>query len=341
MFIDEARITVIAGDGGDGCVSFRREKYVPKGGPNGGDGGVGGSIVARVNPHLRTLLDFRHQPRFKADRGEHGMGQNCSGKAGKNLVIQVPRGTVITDIATGEVVGDLTRPDQEIVLAAGGRGGKGNQHYATPTHQAPREFEYGRPGETRELKLELKLLADVGLVGFPNAGKSTLLSVVSRARPKVADYPFTTLEPHLGIARLGRTEEGRSLVVADIPGLIEGASQGKGLGHQFLRHIERTRVLLIMIDATAEDPEVQEAALLRELSEYSRQILDKPRITAFSKMDLLPPDAEPPTLGPDRSDVLHISAQSGQGMDRLLIELEKRVRLTGDDDMAVEQDWES
>jgi len=341
VFIDEARITVVAGDGGDGCVSFRREKYVPKGGPNGGDGGDGGSVVARVNPHLRTLLDFRHQPVFKAGRGEHGMGKNCSGKAGKSITIQVPRGTVLADAVTGEIIGDLTREDQEIVLVRGGRGGRGNQHYATATHQAPREFEYGKPGETREIRLELKLLADVGLVGFPNAGKSTLLSVVSKARPKIANYPFTTLAPHLGIAGIGRPEEGRSLVVADIPGLIEGASQGKGLGHQFLRHIERTRVLLILIDATAEDPAGEERALLAELGEYSRDILDKPRITAFSKMDLLPPDAELPSLGPERTDVMHISAHSGRGMDRLLIELEKRVAAVEDDDVAVEQDMQS
>jgi GTP-binding protein len=325
VFIDEAQITVTAGNGGNGCVSFRREKYVPKGGPDGGDGGNGGSVILEVDPHMRTLLDFRHKQLFRARRGEHGEGKQCSGKSGADLVVRVPRGTVVTDVDSGETLGDLTEPGNRLVVARGGKGGRGNQHFATATHQAPREHETGWPGDARNLKLVLKLIADVGLVGFPNAGKSTLLSVVSAARPKVADYPFTTLAPHLGIVKVGHPDDARSLVMADIPGLIEGASEGKGLGHQFLRHIERTRIILILIDVTTPDPLQQERTLLGEMAGYSRALLDKPRLVAFTKMDLLPPGSPPPDLGPNRGEVLAISAHTGQGVERLLSELDRRL----------------
>jgi GTP-binding protein len=325
VFIDEAQITVISGDGGSGCVSFRREKYVPKGGPDGGDGGNGGSVIMQVDPHLRTLLDFRHRQIFKAERGQHGMGKQCSGKTAPDLVVRVPRGTMVLDALTGATIGDLTEAGQKVVVAKGGHGGRGNQHFATATHQAPREHEPGWPGETKEIKLVLKLIADVGLVGFPNAGKSTLLSRVSAARPKVAEYPFTTLTPHLGIVKIGGADDTRSLVMADIPGLIEGASAGKGLGHQFLKHIERTRILLILIDVTAEDPAGQEATLLKEMAGYSPALLDKPRITAFTKMDLLPPGSPLPSLGPGREKLPAISAHTGQGMEQLLSELDRRL----------------
>jgi GTP-binding protein len=325
MFVDEVTISVTAGNGGAGCMSFRREKYVPKGGPDGGDGGHGGAIVFEVNPHLRTLLDFRHHPQFKAERGEHGRGKNQSGKSGKELVIHVPRGTVIHDDDTGEVLGDLTADGQRFVAVRGGKGGRGNQHFATATHQAPREWEPGEYGETRMLRLELKLIADVGLVGFPNAGKSTLLSVVSKARPRIADYPFTTLTPNLGIVNVGPAGEGHSFVMADLPGLIEGASEGKGLGHQFLRHIERTRLLLILIDVTSDDPAAQEEALLNELGRYSDALLDKPRLRAYTKMDLLPPGTPPPGDAP-----FAISAQTGQGVEALLWELDRRLGAIAD-----------
>lgn len=335
MFVDEVFIQVSAGRGGDGCVSFRREKYVPKGGPDGGDGGHGGSVVLEVNTHLGTLLDFRHRPLYAAARGEHGMGSNCSGKTSPDLIIHVPRGTVVRDRQTGEILGDLTGPGQRLVVSKGGRGGRGNQHFATATHQAPREWEPGKPGESRELQLTLKLIADVGLVGFPNAGKSTLLSVVSRARPRVADYPFTTLAPHLGIVRVGTVEDGATFVMADLPGLIEGASEGKGLGHQFLRHIERTRVLLILLDASPDnqavaDPLAQEAALLHELGSYSEALLRKPRLTAFTKLDLLGPDDPRPTLGPGREEAFYLSAHTRQGLDALLWELHRRLLAAGD-----------
>lgn len=325
MFVDEATISVTAGNGGAGCMSFRREKYVPKGGPDGGDGGHGGSIVFEVNPHLRTLLDFRHKPQFKAERGHHGKGKNCSGKSGQDLVISVPKGTVIFDADTGEILGDLTDGGQRLIAVKGGRGGRGNQHFATATHQAPREWEPGTYGDSKQIRLELKLIADVGLVGFPNAGKSTLLSVVSAARPRIADYPFTTLAPNLGIVKVGAAGDTRSFVMADLPGLIEGASEGKGLGHQFLRHIERTRLLLILVDVTSEDPDAQVAALLLELGNYSEALLDKPRLLAFTKMDLLPEGTPVPTLGDSGEPVMAISAQIGRGVEALLWALDKEL----------------
>lgn len=319
MLIDQARIHVIAGPGGDGCVSFRREKYVPKGGPDGGDGGRGGSVFLEVNVHVRTLLDCREQPRYRADSGRPGSGNRRSGKDGRDLVVRVPPGTVVRDPESGGVVADLVRAGERFTAANGGRGGRGNARFATPTHQAPRHAEPGEPGGERWLELELKLIADVGFVGLPNAGKSTLLSRVSRARPRIAPYPFTTLEPHLGIVAL---DEERQFVAADLPGLIAGAHEGKGLGHQFLRHIERTRVLLFMVEAGAEDPAHDLEVLEREVSLHSPALLEKPRHVVITKADLLPPQehaATPARLG--LPDARLISAQSGQGLPPLLEEL--------------------
>jgi GTP-binding protein len=250
MFIDEAKIRVKAGDGGNGCMAFRREKFVPRGGPSGGDGGRGGDVVMVSSQRHNTLIHFRYNPEHKAQRGQHGMGSNCSGLDGASITLQVPVGTSLYDQETGELIHDFSQPDDSLVIARGGRGGRGNQHFATPTHQAPREHELGRPGEERLYRLELKLLADVGLVGYPNAGKSTLISRISAARPKIADYPFTTLEPNLGVVTVGEEPYEESFVVADMPGLIEGAHLGSGLGARFLRHIERTRLLLHLIDVS-------------------------------------------------------------------------------------------
>ena len=262
MFIDEARIRVKAGAGGDGCMAFRREKFVPRGGPSGGDGGHGGDILMRSSLTHNTLIHFRFNPEWKSGRGGHGLGSNMSGHAGEHTVLNVPVGTLLYDEATGELVHDFTRPDEEIVIARGGRGGRGNQHFATPTHQAPREHELGRPGEERNYRLELRLLADVGLVGYPNVGKSTLISRISAARPKIANYAFTTLEPNLGVVQIGEAPYERSFTVADMPGLIEGAHLGSGLGVRFLRHIERTSVLAHLIDVSdaSEIPAAQEIA---------------------------------------------------------------------------------
>jgi GTP-binding protein len=250
MFIDEAKIRVKAGDGGNGCMAFRREKFVPRGGPSGGDGGRGGDVIMVSSQRHNTLIHFRYNPEHKGQRGEHGMGSNCSGSDGRSVLLQVPVGTALYDQDTGELIHDFQAPDEELVIAKGGRGGRGNQHFATSTHQAPREHELGRPGEERNYRLELKLLADVGLVGYPNAGKSTLISRVSAAKPKIADYPFTTLEPNLGVVTVGEEPDQESFVVADMPGLIEGAHLGSGLGTQFLRHIERTRLLLHLVDVS-------------------------------------------------------------------------------------------
>ncbi len=250
MFIDEARIRVKAGDGGNGCMAFRREKFVPRGGPSGGDGGRGGDVVMVSSQRHNTLIHFRFNPEHKGQRGEHGMGSNCSGSDGKSVTLKVPVGTALYDQDTGELIHDFQSPDEEVVIAKGGRGGRGNQHFATSVHQAPREHELGRPGEERNYRLELKLLADVGLVGYPNAGKSTLISRISAAKPKIADYPFTTLEPNLGVVTVGEEPDQESFVVADMPGLIEGAHLGSGLGVQFLRHIERTRILLHLVDVS-------------------------------------------------------------------------------------------
>jgi GTP-binding protein len=250
MFIDEAKIRVKAGDGGNGCMAFRREKFVPRGGPSGGDGGRGGDVVMVSSQRHNTLIHFRYNPEHKAQRGEHGMGSNCTGLDGHSVTLQVPVGTALYDQETGELIHDFQEPDEQVVIAKGGRGGRGNQHFATSVHQAPREHELGRAGEERLYRLELKLLADVGLVGYPNAGKSTLISRISAAKPKIADYPFTTLEPNLGVVTVGEEPDQDSFVVADMPGLIEGAHLGSGLGIQFLRHIERTSVLLHLVDVS-------------------------------------------------------------------------------------------
>jgi GTPase len=294
MFVDEAKISVKAGDGGNGCVAFRREKYVPRGGPSGGDGGRGGSVYLEANPNDNTLLRYRYNREFKADRGRHGEGSNCTGVSGDDTILKVPVGTLVFDATGNVLLADLKRPGQRLLVAQGGRGGRGNQHFAKPWHQAPREKEEGEPGEERNLRLELKLLADVGLVGFPNAGKSTLISVISAARPKIANYPFTTLEPNLGVVNADGgtgghgTELGRTFVVADLPGLIEGASHGAGLGIRFLRHVERTRLLVHLIDTTdtAEmDPVKAFEIIAGELGAFSQKLLEKPMIVVATKLD--------------------------------------------------------
>jgi GTPase len=294
MFVDEAKISVKAGDGGNGCVAFRREKYVPRGGPSGGDGGRGGSIYLEANPNDNTLLRYRYNREFKADRGRHGEGSNCSGVSGDDTILKVPVGTLVFDVTGNILLADLKSPGQRLLVAQGGRGGRGNQHFAKPWHQAPREKEEGEAGEERNLRLELKLLADVGLVGFPNAGKSTLISVISAARPKIANYPFTTLEPNLGVVNADGgtgghgTELGRTFVVADLPGLIEGASQGAGLGIRFLRHVERTRLLVHLIDTSdmAEMDPVKAFEIIEgELGAFSEKLLVKPMIVVATKVD--------------------------------------------------------
>jgi GTP-binding protein len=286
MFYDQAVIRVRAGRGGDGASSFRREAYVPRGGPDGGNGGRGGDVILVVNRHLNSLSHFQHRRRFEAEDGRHGAGKNMTGRGGKPRYIEVPPGTVVRDADTSRLLGDLTQPDQQLVVAKGGRGGRGNALFATPTNQAPRIAENGAPGEAHTLRLELKLIADIGIVGLPNAGKSTLLSVLTAARPKIADYPFTTLRPNLGVSHLGGE---RTVVLADIPGLIEGASDGVGLGHEFLRHIERTRVLIHLIDGLSEDPVRDIRTVNRELAAFGHGLADKPQVVAMTKMDL--PDA--------------------------------------------------
>ncbi len=292
-FVDEASIEVIAGNGGNGVASFRREKYVPRGGPDGGDGGRGGSVYLEADPGMNTLVDYHYHPHRRAAAGGAGGGQQKHGAKGADLILPVPAGTVARDAETGELIADLTEPGERMMVARGGRGGLGNTHFATATRQAPREAQRGEPGAEIALDLELKLIADVGLVGYPNAGKSTLLSVVSAARPKIADYPFTTLVPNLGVVEIGDVSRGRgtSFVMADIPGLIEGAAQGVGLGHEFLRHVERTRLLLHLIDggATERDPWDEFETINRELSEYSAELGARPQVVVLTKMDL--PDA--------------------------------------------------
>jgi len=325
MFVDQAKIYIKAGNGGNGIVSFRREKYVPRGGPDGGDGGKGGDVVFEVDPHLQTLLDYRYRQHFKAERGAHGQGSNKTGKSGKNLIVRVPPGTVIKDFETGEILGDLTRPGESVVAAKGGKGGRGNARFATPTNQAPRTSEPGIPGEERTILLELKLIADVGLVGFPNAGKSTLLSRVSRATPKIANYPFTTLKPNLGYVKVG---DDFSFVMADIPGLIEGASDGKGLGLQFLRHIERTKLLLFLVDSAAENIEADYWVLKNELETYSRKLVAKPKVIAVSKSDLLD-DESKTTLSReiDGISVSRFSSVTGEGVNDLLFRIRQELEM--------------
>jgi GTPase len=290
-FVDEASITVTAGKGGNGSASFRREKFIPFGGPDGGDGGRGGSVYLEGDSGLNTLVDFRHQRKYKAQNGQGGSGRNMTGKSGEDIVIRVPLGTIVTDEETGDHIGDVTADGQQLLVARGGKGGLGNLHFKSSTNRAPRQTIPGAPGEERGLHLELRVLADVGLLGFPNAGKSTLISTVSAARPKVADYPFTTLYPNLGVVRI---DVERSFVIADIPGLIEGAAEGTGLGIQFLRHLQRTRLLLHLVDLAPlnpdEDPATQVRQLEAEMQKFDPALLDKPRWLVFTKADLLPAD---------------------------------------------------
>ncbi|MEO8596543.1 MAG: GTPase ObgE [Candidatus Solibacter sp.] len=329
MFIDEVRILVKAGDGGNGCLAFRREKFVPRGGPSGGDGGNGGDVVMVASQHANTLLQFRFNPEHKAERGQHGMGSQRTGREGSTLEVKVPIGTIVYDQETGEKVYDFTVPGERVVVAKGGRGGRGNQHFATPTHQAPTEHEPGKAGEEKRFRLELKLLADVGLVGFPNAGKSTLISRISAARPKIAAYPFTTLEPNLGVVQLPQF---RSFVVADIPGLIEGAHEGHGLGIQFLRHIERTRLLAHLVDVSEEsgrDPVEDFEIILRELHSYSDTLAGKPMIVVATKLDVAQ-DAERVEalrkLARERGLAFFaISSATGQGIEELTFAMAERV----------------
>jgi GTP-binding protein len=316
MLVDRAGIEAEAGDGGAGCVSFRREKYVPKGGPDGGDGGRGGSVVLRVDAAVRTLLDCRERPRYRAASGRAGAGSNRTGKDGEDLIIEVPPGTIVKDAASGAVLADLVEPGAQWVAARGGRGGRGNARFATPTRQAPRRAEPGERGERRTLELELKLIADVGLVGPPNVGKSTLLARITRARPRIAPFAFTTLEPNLGIVGL---DGERRFVVADLPGLIEGAHRGKGLGLDFLRHVERTRVLAFLVEAPSPAAREDLAMIERELREHGRQLLEKPRVVVLTKADLLA-DGERAGAAARAGlpGALLVSAHTGLGVDVLL-----------------------
>ena len=285
-FIDEVKIRVIAGDGGRGCVSFRREKFIPRGGPNGGNGGKGGDVIALADPQLTTLLDLRYQKQYKAGRGEHGLGKDQHGRTGEDRIIKVPVGTIIRDVGSGELLGDLKEAQQQVVVAAGGRGGKGNAHFVSSTNRSPRFAQPGEPGEDKELEIELRLLADVGIIGLPNAGKSTLIAAISAVRPKIADYPFTTLVPNLGVVGYG---EGKSFVVADIPGLIEGAHEGHGLGDKFLRHVTRTSLLIHLLDVSnidEEDPLAQWRTVNRELELFDSDLGQKPQIVVANKIDL-------------------------------------------------------
>ena len=325
MFIDYTKIFIKSGDGGNGCISFRREKYVPKGGPNGGDGGNGGNIVFRASAQLNTLVDFTYRRHHKAGRGVHGLGGDKSGRNGKDELILVPCGSVIKNFETGEVVEELLYDGEEKVILKGGRGGKGNTHFKTSTNRTPRFAEKGKPGEEMTIIIELKLIADIGLVGFPNAGKSTLISKISAAKPKIADYPFTTLKPNLGIVKM---HEYDSFVVADIPGIIEGASSGKGLGIQFLKHIERTRVLLFMIDTTNLSPDGKNLLkeykiLLKELEKYEANLLDKPRIVCFTKIDAISEELKRKlknarTAGIDKIQISSVSGENLQELKDLL-----------------------
>ncbi len=327
VFCDEVIIEVKAGDGGDGCVSFRREKYVPMGGPDGGDGGKGGDVILRVNPHLNTLAYYYRHRHFRAENGRHGRGGRKTGASGEDLILEVPPGTVVRDADTGEILADLTEPGQTVIVARGGRGGRGNAAFVSPTNQAPRIAERGEPGEFRRLHLELRLLADVGLIGKPNAGKSTLLAAVTAARPKIADYPFTTLHPHLGVVVLDDTA---SFVLADLPGLIEGAHRGVGLGLTFLRHVERTRVLIHLLDGLSPDPVGDYEAIRAELGFYNPDLLQRPEIIAFNKMDLPEVQARWPEVEAAfaaRGLSVHpISAAAKQGTRALMWEAWKRLQ---------------
>jgi GTP-binding protein len=332
MFIDEAKIYVKAGNGGNGCMAFRREKFVPRGGPSGGEGGKGGDVIMESSERHNTLVHFRFNPEYKAERGRHGEGSNKTGREGADVVLKVPVGTIVYDEETGERVHDFSHADDRIVVARGGRGGRGNASFATSTHQAPREHEPGFPGEERRLRLELKLLADVGLVGYPNAGKSTLISRISAARPKIADYPFTTLEPNLGVVMVGEPPHEVSFVVADIPGLIEGAHTGAGLGTQFLRHIERTRLLVHLVDVSdasgRSDPAKDYEVIMNELASFGAGLEKKPVLLAASKIDVANKDklAKLRRYAKKHNLPLYpISAVTGEGVAKLKHEVAKKV----------------
>jgi len=319
MLYDEAKIYVKGGDGGNGVVAFRREKFVPRGGPAGGNGGKGGDVYLRVDPHLNTLLLFRQRVHFKAERGQHGRGKNQYGRSGEDLYIPVPPGTMVYDAETGELLADLTHPGETVRVARGGRGGRGNTAFRNSVRQAPRIAEKGEPGEERWLRLEMKLLADVGLIGMPNAGKSTLLSAISNARPKIADYPFTTLQPNLGLVQVGK----RDFVVADIPGLIEGAHKGAGLGDRFLRHVERTRVLIHLLNGESPDPVGDYQAINQELALFNPMLADKVQLVVYNKIDVPHvrerwPDVEATLHQQGVNDPVAISAATGEGVQELL-----------------------
>ncbi len=338
LFFDEAKIFVQAGDGGNGVVSFRREKFVPHGGPDGGHGGKGGDVVLVVNPRLNTLLSFKNRSHFKAERGTHGQGKNKTGKNGEDLLIPVPPSTVVHDADTDALVADLLRRDDRVVTAHGGRGGRGNSAFASSTNQVPRWAEKGEPGESRWVRLELKLVADVGIIGMPNAGKSTLLASVTAAKPKIADYPFTTLVPNLGVAVV----DDRELVLADIPGLIEGAHTGSGLGDKFLRHIERTRVLIHLLDGAGDDPIAAFDTINAELAQFNPRLSKEPQIVALNKMDL--PDAQArwrqvqKAMAKRDLEVFAISAVTGQGVQELLRAVANRLIETPVEAPAVEEE---
>ena len=331
-FVDETKLHIKAGDGGKGCVAFRREKFVPRGGPSGGDGGKGGDVIMESSERHNTLVHFRFNPEYKAQRGRHGEGSNRTGREGVDVLLKVPVGTIVYDADTDDKVYDFSRPDERVVIAQGGRGGRGNARFATSTHQAPREHEDGRPGVERTFRLELKLLADVGLVGYPNVGKSTLISRISAARPKIADYPFTTLQPNLGVVMVGKPPEEKSFVVADIPGLIEGAHKGAGLGTQFLRHIERTRLLVHLVDISdasgRPDPAKDVEVINEELASFGANLEKKPMIVVGSKLDV----ANKEKLMKLRRyckmkglELFPISAVTGKGIDDLMYAMAGKV----------------
>lgn len=323
MFIDYTQITCHSGKGGPGAVTFRREKYIPKGGPDGGDGGRGGHVILAVDPHLHTLQDLRYRKTYRAPAGQPGGSKLQSGKQGRDIIIKVPPGTVVKDASTGEILADMINPDDRFLVCQGGKGGRGNASFKSATHQTPRYAQPGLPGESRSLILELKVLADVGLVGLPNAGKSTLLAALSAARPKVADYPFTTLQPHLGIVKSGDI---KSFVMADIPGIIEGASQGKGLGHRFLKHIERTRMIVMLIEVGEENPAKVLETLKHELAKFNPRLLEKDFIVARSKIDLVAAEERQlPSWERFPHSFWDISAVTGEGLPRLTAEIRKHL----------------
>jgi len=345
VFIDEAKIRIKAGNGGNGCMAFRREKFVPRGGPSGGDGGRGGDIIMESSERHNTLVHFRFNPEYKAERGRHGEGSNCTGREGEDIILKVPVGTIVYDDVTGEVVHDFSGPDERVIVARGGRGGRGNAQFKTSTNQAPRHTEPGRPGEERVLRMELKLLADIGLVGFPNVGKSTLISRISAARPKIADYPFTTLEPNLGVVAMGELNDQISFVVADIPGLIEGASEGAGLGTQFLRHIERTQMLVHLVDVSDSsgrpDPIEDFKVIMNELESFGAGLEQKPMILVASKADVANPeklDKLTKFAKRKRMPLYPISAVTGEGIKDLSWAMAHRIQALREG-RELEVDW--